>query len=488
MSSTIFMSMNERWSIRSKNEYVNAESTDRKNEIPDPSGHPVPEAPAEASLPLTDEEILEMLDCTNDGKVRQSIENAVIVLENDPRFAGGIVYNELTERIDIVRKMPWRRSGTMMDDTDEVHFCYYLEADYGLSVEQKVRNALKVVANKHSMHPIRDYLLSLTWDGKERVRYALHHFLGVDTSNLTYECLKLFMSGAIYRVFDPGCKFDDMLCLVGEQGGGKSSFFQYLAIKDEWFSDDLRKLDDENVFRKMQGHWIIEMSEMIATASAKSIEEIKGFLTRQKDTYKIPYDRQPKDRKRQCVFGGTSNNLNFLPFDRTGNRRFLPVLTDPDKAEVHILSDKKASREYIDQMWAEMMVLFLKGECSTVLPEWAEKELLVLQKEYMPEDTLTGIIQSFLDHYDGEYVCSALILDQALGKDPKRVKSYESREVNEIMNTGITGWIKYKQHRFRDYGQQRSWKRNPVPEDPDSGDAFVPVPEQMTIPFDNMVS
>ena len=71
-----------------KNEYVNAESTDRKNEIPDPSGHPVPEAPAEASLPLTDEEILEMLDCTNDGKVRQSIENAVIVLENDPRFAG----------------------------------------------------------------------------------------------------------------------------------------------------------------------------------------------------------------------------------------------------------------------------------------------------------------------------------------------------------------------------------------------------------------
>ena len=193
------------------------------------------------------EEIREMLECTNDGKTRQSIENAVIVLENDPRFAEGIVYNELTERIDIVREMPWRRSGTMMDDTDEVHFCYYLEADYGLSVEQKVRNALKVVANKHSMHPIRDYLLSLTWDGQERVRYALHHFLGVGTSDLTYECLKLFMSGAIYRVFDPGCKFDDMLCLVGEQGGGKSSFFQFLAIKDEWFSDDLRKLDDGQI-------------------------------------------------------------------------------------------------------------------------------------------------------------------------------------------------------------------------------------------------
>ena len=58
-----------------------------------------------------------------------------------------------------------------------------------------------------------------------------------------------------------------MLCLVGGQGAGKSTFFRLLAGKDEWFSDDLRKLDDENVYRKLQGHWIIEMSEMIATAA-----------------------------------------------------------------------------------------------------------------------------------------------------------------------------------------------------------------------------
>ncbi len=77
---------------------------------------------------------------------------------------------------------------------------------------------------------------------------------------------------------------------MGGQGAGKSTFFRLLAGKDEWFSDDLRKLDDENVYRKLQGHWIIEMSEMIATASAKSIEEIKSFLSRQKEVYKIPYE------------------------------------------------------------------------------------------------------------------------------------------------------------------------------------------------------
>lgn len=73
----------------------------------------------------------------------------------------------------------------------------------------------------------------------------------------------------------------------------------------------IEKLDDDNVFRKMQGHWIVEMSEMIATANAKSIEDIKSFLSRQKETYKIPYDKQPDDRLRQCVFGGTSNTLDF---------------------------------------------------------------------------------------------------------------------------------------------------------------------------------
>lgn len=75
-----------------------------------------------------------------------------------------------------------------------------------------------------------------------------------------------------------------------------SSFFRFLAGNDEWFSDDLRKLDDENIYRRMIGHWIIEMSEMMAAVNAKNVDEIKSFLSRQKDTYKVPYDKFPADR------------------------------------------------------------------------------------------------------------------------------------------------------------------------------------------------
>ena len=109
----------------------------------------------------------------------------------------------------------------------------------------------------------------------------------------------LVISGdTISRASRPGCKFEIMLCLVGGQRAGKSTFFRFLAIRDEWFPDDLKKLDDEKVFVKLQGHWIIEMSEMLATSNAKSIEEIRSFISRHKETYKVPYETHPADRKR----------------------------------------------------------------------------------------------------------------------------------------------------------------------------------------------
>lgn len=68
---------------------------------------------------------------------------------------------------------------------------------------------------------------------------------------------------------------------------------------DDWFTDDIKNLDDGNIVRHLQGHWIVEMAEMIATASAKCIEEKKAFISRQRDTYKVPYDKFAKDVKRQ---------------------------------------------------------------------------------------------------------------------------------------------------------------------------------------------
>ena len=443
----------------------------------------------EAPPPRNAREVKAMLESTEKGGVRNSIRNCLTVFQNDPLLSGAIAKNLLTERIDIIKPIGYHRTGTAITDTDMNYLLLYLEETYGLTSEKKIAAAIGIVANENGYHPIRDYLNGLSWDGTERIRTCLHHFLGADSDQYTYEALRLFLLGAIHRAFHPGCKFEDMLCLVGGQGAGKSTFFRLLAVKDEWFSDDLRKLDDDNVYRKLQGHWIIEMSEMIATANAKSIEEIKSFLSRQKEVYKIPYETHPEDRLRQCVFGGTSNALDFLPLDRSGNRRFLPVMVYPEQAEVHILDDEAASRAYMEQLWAEAMTIYRSGDFKLSFSTEMVRYLKEHQRDFMPEDTKAGMIQAYLDKYTGSMVCSKQLYKEALNHAFDEPKQWEIREINEIMNQCIDRWRYFPNPRmFSEYGRQKGWEReNPAT---DSGnpsektmDGFVEVTEQMELPF-----
>ena len=437
----------------------------------------------------TQEEIREMLEGTQKGGVKNSIKNCLTVFQRDPLLRGAVSYNILSERVDIVKPLGWERTSATLTDMDMKYLLLYLEEHYGLTSEKKVENAIQIVANENRYHPVRDYLNSLQWDGTERIRYALHHFLGADTDEYTFEALKLFMMGAIRRVFQPGSKFEVMLCLVGGQGAGKSTFFRLLAVKDEWFSDDLKKLDDENVYRKLQGHWIMEMSEMIATANARSIEEIKSFLSRQKETYKVPYETHPADRLRQCVFGGSSNTMDFLPLDRSGNRRFLPIMVYPERAAIHILEDEAASRAFIDLMLAEAMFIYHNFPVKLTLSKDMDKELRELQKQFMPEDTKAGMIQAYLDRYTGSAVCSKQLFKEALNHPFDEPKQWEIREVNDIMNHSITGWRYFSNPRiFEGYGRQKGWEREAPATGADNGrekttDGFVEVTEQMELPF-----
>ena len=443
----------------------------------------------EAPPPRNAREVKAMLESTEKGGVRNSIRNCLTVFQNDPLLSGAIAKNLLTERIDIIKPIGYHRTGTAITDTDMNYLLLYLEETYGLTSEKKIAAAIGIVANENGYHPIRDYLNGLSWDGTERIRTCLHHFLGADSDQYTYEALRLFLLGAIHRAFHPGCKFEVMLCLVGGQGAGKSTFFRLLAVKDEWFSDDLRKLDDDNVYRKLQGHWIIEMSEMIATANAKSIEEIKSFLSRQKEVYKIPYETHPEDRLRQCVFGGTSNALDFLPLDRSGNRRFLPVMVYPEQAEGHILDDEAASRAYMEQLWAEAMTIYRSGDFKLSFSTEMVRYLKEHQRDFMPEDTKAGMIQAYLDRYTGSMVCSKQLFREALNHPFDEPKQWEIREVNDIMNHCVTGWHYFSNPRmFPEYGRQKGWERETPATDTSNGaekipEGFVEVTEQMELPF-----
>lgn len=411
------------------------------------------------------------------GITCQTINNCMVVLQRDPLLKGVIRKNELSGKIDVVGDLGWNRTSSSLTDTDVYQIQWYLEKNYGLKHDRNINKAMNMVANENKYHPIREYLEHLTWDGQSRISPLLPKYLGADGNTYTKEIMRLLMLAAIHRVYEPGCKFEIMVCLVGGQGAGKSTFFRFLAIHDEWFSDDLKRMDDENVYRKLQGHWIIEMSEMMATVNAKSIEDIKSFLSRQKETYRIPYQTYAEDRPRQCIFVGTSNNLDFLPLDRTGNRRFAPVLVRQERVEKHILEDEKESREYIVQAWAEAMVIYKNCPHELKLSKEMEEYLKEMQKQFMPEDTKVGIIQAWLDDCTNEYVCSEMIYREALRHEYEEPKQWEIKEINSIMNTCIEGWEKISSHRFGKYGLQRGWKRR------SDIQGFTPLSDNAQTPF-----
>ena len=432
---------------------------------------------------MTVEDVSKLLDKTDKDVVKNTISNAVKILSMDPLLHDSIRYNDFTQNIDVVRPLGWdRRNGKAFTDNDLNNIHLYIEETYGCSDIRKIDEALQIVANRNYYHPVRDFFNSLKWDGRERICFALSHFLGADASDYTYEVLKLFMLGAISRVFEPGIKFDYIMCLVGDQGAGKSSFFRLLAIDDDWFTDDLKDLESNKVYEKIKGHLIIEMSEMLATNNAKSNEAIKSFLSRQKDIFRTPYERYPKDRPRQCVFAGTTNKISFLPSDRTGNRRFLPVACDESKAEVFILDDEKASREYIVQMWAEAMEIYRSGSVTLKLPPRIEDELRLRQRQVMQEDVDSGLILAFMQDYPGDKVCSKQLFREALHNEYTQPQRWQTNEINDIMNQliregSLEGWRYFDSPRrfHSDYGTQKGWERvKNVNEDVSTDDDFPP--------------
>ena len=164
----------------------------------------------EERAPRTVTDVKEMLSKHSNGEIQRTIENCITILQNDHVLADAIRLNLLSERIDIVKPVGWPRSGKTLNDTDMKYILRRMEK-YGISSEKKIESAIRIVANENRYHPIRDYLNGLKWDGTERIAHVLHHFLGAAEDEYTCEAMKIFLLGAIKRVFQPGCKFETML-------------------------------------------------------------------------------------------------------------------------------------------------------------------------------------------------------------------------------------------------------------------------------------
>lgn len=394
----------------------------------------------------------------------QSIANAAEAIEYDKKLIGRLFYNEMTFSPYVFGDLPWRkyRGWREWDNTDDTNLKSYIEDKYSLKSGDKTMDALNNVVHKHPANPIKEMLEKAHegWDGNKHVENLLPRFVGSEKTEYNTAVLRLFMMGAVSRIYNPGCKFDYMIVLVGEQGKFKSSFLRLLATNDIWCHDNFNSLEGDKAFEKLRGKWIVELAELQATRRAKDVESIKAFITSTTDTYRAPYARRSEDHPRMCVLAGTSNPVDFLT-DRTGNRRFLPITCSVHETP-NPLEDIEASRAEILQAWGEIMDEYMRagGNIPLVLNKDLTETAKRMQEGYLEEDPDIGIIQAWLkDHKDVNRVCAVQLWKEALG----RIDRYTRKDINaihEIMKNNIKGWrSEGKQDCGKEYGIQRAYER-----------------------------
>ena len=392
-------------------------------------------------------------------KLLQTVRNFEIIMENDDRFANCMKFNEFAQETFICGNVPWQENNfRAWKNYDDSSLFSLIQSEYGMKNRNDYFDALRNVSMKNRFHPVRELLDSLEWDGTEKIRSLPVNYLGVEDTEYNYQVFKLSMLGAVARIYDPGCKFDYMTIFTGKQGLGKSTFLRKLAMKDEWFSDNLDGLDTNDALQLLLGTWILELAELKSFARTMGgVDSIKRFLSSTQDKFRLPYEHRTETFPRQCIFFGTTNKSEFLQ-DETGNRRFLIVHTGINKPQKDVFGSEL--EEDVMAAWAQAVHIWKTEKPMLILPDSCREEAQRLQNDSMADDGKAGIIAEYLE--DRQRVCVLELWQKALGEQG-RPQKWQSTEIIEIV-LSLPGWERMKSTgRFGEYGIQKGLqKRKPT--------------------------
>jgi len=423
------------------------------------------------------------LTLNDKGRLEKSINNYLLILENDAALSGKFRFNDFSKRVELDSGLPWRNETNLakeFTDRDFSGLLYYIEKKYDLRHKDSAKMAIDLLCENYSYHPVRSYLDQISWDGVARLDTLLVDFLGAKDDQYTRIVTRKSLTAAVARIFEPGCKVDTILTLSGPQGLGKSTLLRKLAL--DWFSDSLTNMNNKEAMEQLQGKWILELAELTAVNNTK-MTTVKNFITKVEDSYRAPYRDQVEVRKRQCVMFATTNERRFLK-DPTGDRRFWPVHIGEHEARLNVFED--LDRATIDQIWAEAVTFYRNHEPLHLNPAMeteANKRRKAASVVSDRIDTIQDILNvplpaswnrmskaQQLDYYRQEHepdeantsprtrVCTAEIRD-IWGVVVQDMSPIDCSEIRGIMDR-MPGWTELdKKARVANYGSVRCYDR-----------------------------
>ncbi len=318
------------------------------------------------------------------------------------KYRDRLKLNKLKQRIEL----------DGVEITVEFAYLYLAEHDNIDCSKSKGIDVFTQIAQENAYNPVINYLDTVA---KKISPISLDNlsqrYFG--TSDPLYDIfLKRSLIAAVARVYNPGCKHDTTLILQGEQGAGKSTFFDVLG--GEWFDDSMGQGNNKDDLVILHKCWIEEWGEIERTFSKKKVEELKSFITRRTDTFRPPYGRTALEFPRHSIIVGTANSRELL-VDPTGDRRYwiIPIL----KKKIDI----KQLREERDHIWAAAVNAYREGE-----QWWLTDDEQTLSNDnnqkFQVIDEWQGAIADYLEYRDKVSITEILekVMSFALGDIDRR--------------------------------------------------------------------
>lgn len=369
---------------------------------------------------------------TPTGAFRHCTHNATLLMANDPDWQGVLRWDEFSGDIIKVKAPPWSlhevHSGKSplgpWSDTDDTLLSNWFNRN-GINLpDNAIFKIARLIAQKYSFHPIKEYIQSIKSDKTPRLGNAASTYLGANdpTANIAF---KRWMISAVARIFSPGCKVDHMIILESnKQGRSKSKALEVLGGK--WFSDTAIDVQSKDALVALRKVWVLEWGELSALRKV-DVNRLKQFITSRKDDYREPYGRSVSSHLRQCVFAGTTNQEKYLR-DSTGARRFWPIKCDNINIE--------ALKRDRDQLWAEAYEQYIAG-----VEWWPESEeehtaLAEAAEERFESDPWEDIIKVWIDdkeHSGTKEFTTRDILNGAISRDKQHQTRADSMRIGEIL-------------------------------------------------------
>lgn len=321
--------------------------------------------------------------------------NVLASFKADDQLSLYLKHNEFSQEHELLKDIKigntFFKKGELSSNFDSVVKVYF-ESVLGVAYSnQAMLDGMETFFSERSYNPVMEYMerAASNWDGRKRINQMLQVYLGADDNPLISKIAEMWLVGAVAKVYDLFVKFDYVLDLVGGQGVGKTSLLQKLGGK--WYTDSVTDFANKDNYDIMLKSLIVNDDEMVAS-NRMSFAETKAFISKTSLRFRKPYMKRTEEFAKNFVLARTTNQKEYLK-DKTGERRFLPVLANIEKQKKHPM---EIEPETIEQIWGEAVTIYKAG-ADLMFDKETEEKLELYRETFMYRDEVELQVLEYLE-------------------------------------------------------------------------------------------